>query len=89
MADIREDKKVGEGTYAIVYLGHLKDEPSSKVAIKKIKVMADYQDGLSLDAIREVKFLQELSHPNIIALHAVFSSKPTSCCTATSSPTTC
>ena len=28
-----------------------------------------------MDAIREVKFLQELSHPNVIALHAVFSSK--------------
>lgn len=70
-----KDKKLGEGTYAIVYLGHLKDDPSTKVAIKKIKINAEYQDGLSMDAIREVKYLQELSHPNIIALHAVFSSK--------------
>ena len=74
-ADHASDRKLGEGTYAIVYLGHLRDDPSSKVAIKKIKVLADYQDGLSLDAIREVKFLQELSHPNIIALHSIFSSK--------------
>ena len=70
-----KDKKLGEGTYAIVYLGHLKADPSSLVAIKKIKVNTDYRDGLSMDAIREVKYLQELSHPNIIALHAVFSSK--------------
>lgn len=28
-----------------------------------------------MDAIREVKYLQELSHPNVIALHDVFSSK--------------
>ena len=70
-----KDKKLGEGTYAIVYLGFLKAEPSSKVAIKKIKVNTEYRDGLSMDAIREVKYLQELSHPNIIALHAVFSSK--------------
>ena len=35
----------------------------------------DYRDGLAISAIREVKFLQELSHPNIIALHSVFSSK--------------
>lgn len=69
------DKKLGEGTYAIVYLGHLRTDPSSKVAIKKIKVIADYRDGLTMDAIREVKYLQELSHPNIIALHCVFSSK--------------
>ena len=70
-----KDKKLGEGTYAIVYLGHLKADPSSLVAIKKIKVNTEYRDGLSMDAIREVKYLQELSHSNIIALHAVFSSK--------------
>ena len=45
------------------------------MAIKKIKVNTEYRDGLSMDAIREVKYLQELSHPNIIALHSVFSSK--------------
>ncbi|KAI9674516.1 MAG: TFIIH complex serine/threonine-protein kinase subunit kin28 [Caeruleum heppii] len=70
-----KDKKLGEGTYAIVYLGHLKDDPNALVAIKKIKIIADYHDGLTMDAIREVKYLQELSHPNIIALHSVFSSK--------------
>ncbi|MCJ1366539.1 TFIIH complex serine/threonine-protein kinase subunit kin28 [Acarospora aff. strigata] len=70
-----KDKKLGEGTYAIVYLGHLKADPKSLVAIKKIKVNSEYRDGLSMDAIREVKYLQELSHPNIIALHSVFSSK--------------
>ena len=71
----KTDKKLGEGTYAIVYLGHLRADPSKKVAIKKIKVIADYRDGLTMDAIREVKYLQELSHPNVIALHSVFSSK--------------
>lgn len=45
------------------------------MAIKKIKVNAEYRDGLSMDAIREIKYLQELSHPNVIALHDVFSSK--------------
>ncbi|RAL06286.1 putative kinesin family protein (KipA) [Aspergillus ibericus CBS 121593] len=77
--DVRQkyikDKKLGEGTYAVVFLGHLRTDPSSYVAIKKIKVNAEYKDGLSMDAIREVKYLQELSHPNIIALHDVFSSK--------------
>lgn len=45
------------------------------MAIKRIKLNVDYKDGLSMDAIREVKYLQELSHPNVIALHDVFSSK--------------
>ncbi len=70
-----KDMKVGEGTYANVYRGHLKADPSSKVAIKKIKLIQEYRDGLTMDSIREVKYLQELSHPNIVALHAVFSSK--------------
>ncbi|KAJ6086892.1 hypothetical protein N7467_005806 [Penicillium canescens] len=77
--DVREryvkDKKLGEGTYAVVYLGHLRHDTSSFVAIKKIKVNAEYKDGLTMDAIREVKYLQELAHPNVIALHDVFSSK--------------
>lgn len=70
-----KEKKLGEGTYAIVYLGHLSSDPKSLVAIKKIKVNHEYKDGIAMDAIREIKFLQELSHPNIIALHSVFSSK--------------
>ncbi|TVY57141.1 Serine/threonine-protein kinase KIN28 [Lachnellula suecica] len=68
-------KKLGEGTYANVYLGHLRSSASSFVAIKKIKVQAAYTEGLAPDAIRELKHLQELSHPNIISLLSVFSSK--------------
>jgi cyclin-dependent kinase 7 len=45
------------------------------VAIKKIKVQKEYEEGMAPDAIRELKHLQELSHPNIIALKSVFSSK--------------
>lgn len=67
--------RLGEGTYAVVYSGHLVSDPSSLVAIKKIKVNAEYKDGLAMDAVREVKHLQELSHPNIIKLHAVFSTR--------------
>jgi cyclin-dependent kinase 7 len=35
------------------------------VAIKKIKV-GQFKDGLDMSAIREVKYLRELSHPNVI-----------------------
>jgi cyclin-dependent kinase 7 len=45
------------------------------VAIKKIKVQKEYRDGLAPDAVRELKHLQELHHPNIISLLSVFSSK--------------
>ncbi|RPB19151.1 hypothetical protein L211DRAFT_853427 [Terfezia boudieri ATCC MYA-4762] len=70
-----KDKKIGEGTYAIVYLGHTKTQPPTRVAIKKIKAQTILTSGLSMDAIREVKYLQELHHPNIILLLDVFSSK--------------
>lgn len=68
-------KKLGEGTYANVYLGHLKSDTSKLVAIKKIKIQKEYTEGMAPDAIRELKHLQELSHPNIISLLSVFSSK--------------
>jgi len=35
------------------------------VAIKKIKI-GQFKDGLDMSAIREVKTLQELRHPNVI-----------------------
>jgi cyclin-dependent kinase 7 len=38
-----------------------------KVAIKKIKV-GQFKDGLDMSAIREVKYLRELQHQNIIAV---------------------
>lgn len=58
-----------------MFLGHLAGKPADRVAIKKIKVIPEFKQELSMDAIREIKFLQELRHPNVIALHDVFSSK--------------
>lgn len=46
------------------------------MAIKKFKVQASQQqEGLNVDTIREIKYLQEISHPSIVALLDVFSSK--------------
>ena len=59
-----KEKKVGEGTYAVVYLGS-QIETGRKIAIKKIKI-GQFKDGLDMSAIREIKFLKELHHPNVI-----------------------
>lgn len=67
--------KLGEGTYAIVTAAHYRHNPAALVAIKMIKLNADFTDGIALDAIREIRFLSELAHPNIVTLHAVFSTK--------------
>ncbi|OZJ06775.1 hypothetical protein BZG36_00423 [Bifiguratus adelaidae] len=69
----QKDRKIGEGTYAVVYEGR-QVATGRKVAIKKIKI-GQFKDGLDLGAIREVKHLQELRHPNVIELLDVFSHK--------------
>ncbi|KAK5122393.1 hypothetical protein LTR85_003977 [Meristemomyces frigidus] len=69
-------KKIGSGQYADVFAAHLVTDPSKLVAIKKIKVGPEVKEfGISYDSLREIKFLQELDHPNIIKLHSVFSTK--------------
>ncbi|EME39344.1 hypothetical protein DOTSEDRAFT_179851 [Dothistroma septosporum NZE10] len=69
-------KKLGSGQYADVFSAHRVDDPLKLVAIKKIKVGAEVKEmGISYDSLREIKFLQELDHPNIIKLFAVFSTK--------------
>ncbi|KAL1595946.1 TFIIH complex serine/threonine-protein kinase subunit kin28 [Paraconiothyrium brasiliense] len=67
--------RLGEGTYATVYRGHYRDDPSKLVAIKKMKKNTEWQDGINLDSLREMKYLAELHHPYVINLIAVFTTK--------------
>jgi cyclin-dependent kinase 7 len=70
--DYTKDRKVGEGTYATVFVG-IQKSTGRKIAIKKIKISQERRnDGLDLSAIREVKVLQELHHPNVIELIDVY-----------------
>ena len=62
---------MGEGTYAIVYRGREK-ATGREVALKKIKLGEYKKDGVTFAAIREMKLLQELHHPNVIGLTDVF-----------------
>jgi cyclin-dependent kinase 7 len=69
-------KRLGKGTFALVYRGHLRSNPQHLVAIKKFKIPSQPEqrsEGLNVDSIRETKYLQELSHPSIVALLDVFS----------------
>ena len=45
-----------------------------KVAIKKIKV-GQFKDGLDMSAIREVKYLRELKHQNVIEVSLLYNSQ--------------
>ncbi|KAJ3031678.1 UNVERIFIED_CONTAM: TFIIH complex serine/threonine-protein kinase subunit kin28 [Siphonaria sp. JEL0065] len=70
MNKYQKDEKIGEGTFAVVYRG-VELETKRKVAIKKIKV-GQFKDGLDVPSIREVKFLKELKHTNVVELIEVF-----------------
>lgn len=67
--------KLGEGTYAYVFKGHLKDDPTHFVAIKQFKVSTAYKGGINVDTIREIKYMQELRHENIVLMYDVFAEK--------------
>lgn len=49
-------------------------EKNEIVAIKKIR-MGHRKDGVSITALREIKILQEIHHPNVISLLDVFASR--------------
>jgi cyclin-dependent kinase 7 len=71
----QKQEKIGEGTYATVYTGlalSRTTEDSVRVAIKKIKPGL-FTDGLDMSAIREIKYLKYIHHPNVIDLIDVVS----------------
>lgn len=64
---------MGEGTYAVVYESRDR-ETGRRVALKKIKMTAQGA-GLDISAIRELKYLSEIRHPNVVEMVDVFAYK--------------
>ncbi|KAJ5661618.1 uncharacterized protein N7477_009234 [Penicillium maclennaniae] len=58
--------KLGEGTFGMVYKARSKKD-NSVMALKKI-LMHHEKEGFPITAIREIKLLKALSHPNILQL---------------------
>lgn len=59
-------EKLGEGTFGIVSKARSK-RTGNTVALKKI-LMHNEKEGFPITALREVKLLKTLSHPNILRL---------------------
>lgn len=58
-------EKIGEGTYATVY--RAQDETNGQmVALKEIRL--NPEEGAPSTALREISFMRELCHPNIVKL---------------------
>ncbi|XP_074662572.1 cyclin-dependent kinase 7-like [Tubulanus polymorphus] len=68
---------LGEGQFATVYKAKDTGNNDKIVAVKKIKIgtRIEAADGINRTALREIKLLQELHHPNIIGLVDIFGHK--------------
>lgn len=67
------DKQIGEGTYGQVFMGHDR-KTNDKVALKKIRMDTE-KEGFPITAIREIKILSTLSHPNVVNLREIVRSE--------------
>ncbi|GAA5841286.1 hypothetical protein JCM3766R1_005015 [Sporobolomyces carnicolor] len=65
--------QVGEGTYGKVYKAR-NVETGELVAMKRIRMEAE-KDGFPVTAVREIKLLQNLRHPNVVDLSEMLVSK--------------
>ena len=59
-------EQVGEGTYGQVYKAS-DDKLNTLVALKKIR-LENEKEGFPITAVREIKILRQLDHPNIVKL---------------------
>ncbi|KAG1674414.1 hypothetical protein FOA52_012941 [Chlamydomonas sp. UWO 241] len=67
------DKQIGEGTYGQVFMGNDKKD-QTRVALKKIRMDTE-KEGFPITAIREIKILSTLSHPNVVNLREIVRSE--------------
>lgn len=66
MEKFEEVEKIGEGAYGVVFKA-TDTETNKKVAIKKIR-LEHCDEGIPQTTLREISFLKELDHPNIVKL---------------------
>jgi cyclin-dependent kinase 12/13 len=65
--------QVGEGTYGSVFVARDRTK-NNVVALKRINTEQE-ENGFPITALREVKILKALKHPNIVELQEIVCSK--------------
>jgi len=66
MEKYKRTKKLGEGTYGVVYKAE-NITTGEEVALKAIRLESE-EEGVPCTAIREISLLKELDHPNVVRL---------------------
>ena len=71
------DKMVGGGTFGVVFKAAIK-ETGRRVALKKFKLETEVQGqgGFPLQALREIRILKAVRHPNIVELFCIITYLP-------------
>lgn len=69
----KKERQVGQGTFGSVFVGTHK-KSREIVALKRINTEQE-ENGFPITAIREVKILKVLKHPNIVNLKEIVTSK--------------
>ncbi|GMY15063.1 cyclin-dependent kinase G-2-like isoform X2 [Fagus crenata] len=63
-------KKINEGTYGVVYKA--KDKKTGEiVALKKVKMDVEKEDGFPLSSLREINILLSFNHPSVVGVKEV------------------
>jgi len=63
---------LGKGSYAKVFRGHMKANPSIQIAVKEIELSGKSSNPKFLQTLdREINILRRFNHPNIIQLYDV------------------
>lgn len=84
VSDYQKLHRIGEGTYGFVYKA-VNRATGRTVALKRIILHNEQQDGFPLTSVRELRILQACRHENIVSLLKA-TNKTQACPHSTSSP---
>lgn len=73
MLNYQKQEKLGEGTYGVVFKA-IDKRTGDTVALKRIRLDQE-EEGIPATSIREISILNELKHPNVVALYEVINSQ--------------